>query len=133
MEKYNIAVVTDDGETISQHFGRAQYYEVLHIENNAVVHRERREKLNHSHFAHHDHHYAGGQHGFDEESRKKHIGMAETISDCRFLLARGMGAGAYDSLLQVNIQPIVTDIQKIDDAINAVINDTIINHKEKLH
>jgi predicted Fe-Mo cluster-binding NifX family protein len=133
MENYKIAAVTDDGETMSQHFGRAQYYEVLHIENNAVVHRERREKLNHSHFAHHDHHHAGEQHGFDEESRKKHIGMAEAIKDCQILLARGMGNGAYQSMFQLNIKPVVTDIKNIDEAVQAVINDSIKDHTEKLH
>ena len=30
-----VAFVTDDGTTISQHFGRARYYEVLTVANNA--------------------------------------------------------------------------------------------------
>ena len=41
----SIAIATDDGITISQHFGRAMYYEVLSIENGKVVKRERREKM----------------------------------------------------------------------------------------
>jgi predicted Fe-Mo cluster-binding NifX family protein len=133
MENYKIAAVTDDGETISQHFGRAMYYEVLSVEDGKVVKRERREKMGHHNFAHEEHHHSNGQHGFDESSHNKHVSMAEAIKDCKILLARGMGNGAYQSMLQLNIKPLVTDIKNIDDAVKAVINGTIIDHTEKLH
>lgn len=129
----NIAAVTDDGITISQHFGRARFYEVLFVENGNVVKRERREKLGHHHFAQEEHHHSDGQHGLDEHSHSKHLSMAEAIKDCHILLARGMGNGAYQSMLQLNIKPIVTDIKNIDDAVQAVINNSIIDHTEKLH
>ena len=129
----NIATVTDDGLTISQHFGRAAYYEVLFVENGKVVKRERREKLGHNNFAHEEHHHSDGQHGLDESSHNKHISMADAINDCQILLARGMGNGAYQSMLQLNIKPIVTDIKNIDEAVQAFINGSIIDHTEKLH
>lgn len=129
----NIAVVTDDGVTISQHFGRAKFYEVFTIENGKVVKRERREKLGHHNFAHRKNHHSDEQHGFDEHSHSKHISMAEAIKDCQILLARGMGRGAYQSMLQLNIKPIITDIRNIDEAIQAVINGSIIDHTDKLH
>lgn len=133
-EKFNIAVVTDDGLTISQHFGRAKYYEVLFVENGKVVKRERREKLGHHSFAQEEHHHQSNeQHGFDESSHNKHVSMAEAIKDCQILLARGMGNGAYQSMLQLSIKPVVTDIKNIDEAVQAVINDSIVNHTEKLH
>ncbi len=133
MESYKIAAVTDDGVTISQHFGRAMYYEVLSVESGKIVKRERREKVGHHNFAHEEHHHSGEQHGFDETSHNKHVSMAEAIKDCKILLARGMGAGAYQSMRQLNIKPVVTDIRNIDDAVQSVINETIINHIEKLH
>ena len=46
-----IAVITDDGKTISQHFGRALHYQVLTIEEGKVVDREMRDKLGHSQFS----------------------------------------------------------------------------------
>ncbi len=129
-----IAVVTDDGSTISQHFGRAKFYEVLFVEKGKVVKRERREKLGHNNFAQEEHHHKPGeQHGFDEHSHSKHISMAEAIKDCQILLARGMGNGAYQSMLQLNIKPVVTDIKNIDEAVQAVINGSIVDHTEKLH
>ena len=59
--------------------------------------------------------------------------MAEAIKDCQVLLARGMGNGAYQSMLQLDIKPIVTDIKNIDDAVQSVIKGSIIDHTEKLH
>ena len=132
-----IAAVTDDGITISAHFGRAQFYEVLSVENGAVVKRERRPKSGHHTFAqgdhHHDHTEHGGSHGFDAASVNKHNQMAETIKDCQVVLARGMGNGAYQGMLENNIKPVVTDIKSIDDAVQAVISGIIVDHTEKLH
>lgn len=129
----NIAAVTDDGITISQHFGRAKFYEVVSLENGKVVKRERREKLGHQNFAQEEHHHQQGEHGLDEHSHDKHVSMAEAIKDCQILLVRGMGNGAYQSMLQLNIKPVVTDIKDIDEAVQAVINNSIIDHTEKLH
>ena len=130
----NIAAVTDDGTTISQHFGRAKFYEVLFVENGKVIKRERREKLGHNNFAQEEHHHhSGEQHGQDQHSHNKHVSMAEAIKECQILLARGMGNGAYQSMIQLNIKPVVTDIKNIDDAVQAVINGSIIDHTEKLH
>jgi predicted Fe-Mo cluster-binding NifX family protein len=131
-----IAAVTDDGITICSHFGRAQFYEVLSIENGTITKRERRPKAGHHTFAHGDHDHSqahGASHGFDAASVNKHNQMAETIKDCQVVLARGMGNGAYQGMLQNNIKPIVTDIQTIDEAVQAVINGTIVDHTEKLH
>jgi predicted Fe-Mo cluster-binding NifX family protein len=130
----NIAAVTDDGTTISQHFGRAKFYEVLFVENGKVVKRERHEKLGHNNFAQEEHHHhSGEQHGQDQHSHNKHVSMAEAIKECQILLAQGMGNGAYQSMVRLNIKPIITDIKNIDDAVQAVINGSIIDHTEKLH
>ncbi|NPV56267.1 MAG: dinitrogenase iron-molybdenum cofactor biosynthesis protein, partial [Anaerolineae bacterium] len=54
-----IAFVTDDQQTISQHFGRAEYYLVISIEDGQENGRELRAKLGHRQFAqesgHHEH------------------------------------------------------------------------------
>jgi predicted Fe-Mo cluster-binding NifX family protein len=130
-----IAVITDDGKTISQHFGRALYYMVLTIEEGRIVHREMRHKIGHSHFsAQHqsgEPHAAG--HGMDVDSHNKHVSMAETIADCKVLLCGGMGMGAYESMRRLNIQPVVTDVHDIDAAVQAFIDGKLIDHTELLH
>jgi predicted Fe-Mo cluster-binding NifX family protein len=131
-----IAAVTDDGVTISPHFGRARYYEVLTIENGVIAKRERREKSGHHTFGkQEEHHHRQGE-GPDEhwEGRhSKHDLMAATIKDCDVVLARGMGHGAYDGMTQYNIKPVVTDIPSIDEAVRAVLDGTIVDHNERLH
>jgi predicted Fe-Mo cluster-binding NifX family protein len=130
-----IAVITDDGKTISQHFGRAQYYFVITIEDKQVIHTEMREKLGHVHFANepHEAEVPGQRHGFDPASQNRHARMAQTINDCEAVLCRGMGMGAYESLKGGGIRAVVTDIELVDDAIQAYIEGRIVDHIERLH
>ena len=133
-----IAAITDDGKTISQHFGRASHYLVVTVEDGEIVGHELRDKLGHSHFAaehegateHHDH---GEGHGLDPASHDKHASMAESIADCQTLLCRGMGMGAYVSMQKLGIQPVVTDISSIDEAVQAYVRGELVDHTEKLH
>ena len=59
--------------------------------------------------------------------------MSSAIADCELLLARGMGAGAYESMRAAKIRPIITDIEKIDDAVGAYLNGKLVDHVERLH
>lgn len=133
-----IAAVSEDGITISQHFGRARYYIVVTVENGAMVSHEKREKMEHAHVAHEGHmHAAHGAdargHGFDPASQSRHAQMAAAITDCTVLLARGMGAGAYESLRAAGITPVVTDVASIDDAVTSYLGGTLTDHVERLH
>ena len=129
-----IACITDDGRTISQHFGRAPYYAVLTVENGQIVKRELRDKLGHAHFVGQEAEHAHGQrHGYDPASQDRHTRMAASIADCQVLLCRGMGWGAYESMRQYGIQPIITDIANIDDAVQAYLDGSIVDRRELLH
>jgi len=129
-----IAAITDDGTTISQHFGRAPYYAVLTVENGQIVQRELREKLGHQHFVGQEAgHTPGQRHGYDPASQDRHARMAASIADCQVLLCRGMGWGAYESMKQAGIRPIVTDIADIEAAAKAYLDGTIVDHLELLH
>lgn len=133
-KKLKIAAITEDGTTISQHFGRAPYYLVLTVENGQIIARELREKLGHSQFANEVHLEIPGQpHGMDPASHKKHLRMAQAISDCQALLCRGMGRGAYESMVEAGIRPVVTEIAWIDDAVNAYLDGNIVDRVELLH
>ncbi|MBI5029965.1 MAG: dinitrogenase iron-molybdenum cofactor biosynthesis protein [Chloroflexi bacterium] len=130
-----IAAITDDGQTISQHFGRAPYYIVVTIENNQIVAREKRNKLGHAQFGgetHADQNDPRG-HGFDATAQDRHTRMAEAIADCQALLCGGMGAGAYESMRARGIKPVVTDISLIDEAVNAYVDGKIVDLVDKLH
>jgi predicted Fe-Mo cluster-binding NifX family protein len=141
-----IAAITDDGKTISRHFGRARYYQVHHVEDGAVVGRELRDKAGHHDFAHdhdhehghdHDHDHKGRHdprgHGFGAGAASRHARMIEAIADCDVLLVRGMGQGAYLALGEAGITPIVTDIETIEEAVRAYLDGKIVDHTERLH
>ena len=128
-----IAAVTEDGITISQHFGRAPYYVVLTVEDGQVVGREQREKVAHGRGAGGHVHVEGQAHGFDAASQDTHGRMAAPVSDCEVLLARGMGMGAYESLQQAGIRPVITTIANVEEAALQAANGTIVDHQERLH
>ncbi len=128
-----IACITDDGETISAHFGRAQHYAVVTVEEGQIVARELRPKVGHTQFTHVEHVDSQGRRGTDAGSHSKHVSMAAAISDCEALLCGGMGHGAYQSMAQVRIRPVVTDVSAIDEAVLAYVAGTLVDRTELLH
>jgi predicted Fe-Mo cluster-binding NifX family protein len=109
-----VAVVSDDGVVMSQHFGRAPYYVVFSVEDGKVTGREVRSKAYH-HGAGHQQHGAGehGDHGVGHD----HGGMVSPIADCTVIVAGGMGQGAYLSLRAQGIEPAFVRAQRVEDAI----------------
>ena len=138
-----IAVVTDDGVSISQHFGRAAYYLVFTVDDeNNITEKELRDKAGHRQFINephdhdhdHDHQHNHSQgHGFGPDSDRKHARMIESITDCEAVIVRGMGRGAYLAMETANITPIVTDIAATEDAVRAYMAGDIVDHTDKLH
>jgi predicted Fe-Mo cluster-binding NifX family protein len=130
-----IAVISDDGTTISQHFGMAPLYVVATVEKGKVVSKETRNKMGHQHFAggQHPEHKPGQPHGYDADSQDKHAQMSQNIDDCQVLLAGGMGWGAYDSLKSRGLETIITDVRSIDEAVNTYLKGELPNLMEKLH
>ena len=130
-----IAAISDDGVVISQHFGRAPLYVVLTIEEGKVVNKETRAKTGHHTFTAHGHPdlAPGERHGYDAGSQVRHGSMAETIFDCQVLLAGGMGWGAYEALQSYNIDPVVTDVENIDEAVHLYLDGKLTNLMERLH
>jgi len=130
-----IAAVTEDSVTVSQHFGRAPLYLVVTVEDDKVINKETRDKTGHHTFATHPHTETepGEPHGYDASAQTRHASMAETIADCQVLLAGSMGWGAYESMKSYKIEPIVTDVENIDEAIKLFIEGKLTNLMERLH
>jgi len=132
-----IALVSDDGLTISHSFDRAKFYIVICLEDNKVVAREQRQRIWFDLFTvKHNNEQKSSIETHHPNSRKypsgKYYHLLAAIADCNLLLAQGMRSGAYYQALQVGIRPIITDISMIDDALLAVMDGSIIDHKGKL-
>jgi predicted Fe-Mo cluster-binding NifX family protein len=125
-----VGVVTDDGQTISAHFGRAQYYLVYDIVDGTVRGKETRPKASH-HQSGIEPHAEGHHHGQEEASL--HNNMLSNVRDCEALIARGMGWGMYEAITQSGLKPFLTEIASADQAIEAYIKGSLDDHTERLH
>ena len=139
-----IAAVTNDGRSISAHFGRALHYLVLTVEDGVITGREMRDKsvCNHSH---HDH----GDENHGDATQKPAIdltlfgeavptvddhGHASTIiADCEVVLSRGMGHGMYHNLQRVGVRPVLTDLVVIEEAVTAYLTGQLQEQPHLVH
>ncbi|PIU29469.1 MAG: dinitrogenase iron-molybdenum cofactor biosynthesis protein [Candidatus Hydromicrobium americanum] len=130
-----IAVISEDGTTISQHFGRAPLYVVVTVDGGKVVSKETRSKAGHHTFAVNQHTdtVPGERHGYDAGAQSRHDTMAQSIDDCKVLIAGGMGWGAYESLKRRGIETIVTDVGSIDETVKLYLAGKLPNLTERLH
>jgi predicted Fe-Mo cluster-binding NifX family protein len=122
-----IAFVTDDGSTISSHFGRALYYEIITLQNGKIADRKRVSKAGHHSFGPEAH----GEHGHNDDH--KHAAMTTPIAGVAVLVARGMGMGAQQHLVASGIRPILTDLHTIDEAVQHYVAGTLVDNPQRLH
>ncbi len=124
-----LAFVTDDGTTISSHFGRALYYEVITLHDGRVTDRKHLEKAGHNSFGPD----APGGQGEGHSDDHKHAVMTAPLTGVTVLVARGMGMGAQQHLLTSGIQPILTDLHTIDEAVEHYLAGTLVDNPGRLH
>jgi predicted Fe-Mo cluster-binding NifX family protein len=132
-----IAVATDDGQTISRHFGRARQYAVLTVEDGTIVSRELRDKSaphwRADRLAEAEDEAKDGAHGDGHADRGKHLAMFAAIDDCEVVIAGGMGKGAHDHATEAGIRPIVTSLHDIDEAAIQCAAGRILDEVARLH
>jgi len=129
-----IAIATDDGRTVSQHFGRSAQYIVLTVENGTVVTREIRAKFSpHGSGPEGHQEHETGPHGTRPASDARHDQMAAAIADCSAVICGGMGQGAYGRMKANGIRPIVTDIRDVEEAAIQCATGRLVDHAERLH
>lgn len=91
-----IVFPTDDGETISRHFGRAAYFQVVTLAAGTEPEIESRSAAT-----------PGGDHG----------GKFAIVQDCDVLIGAGMGDSALNRLQAMGLQVILTGEKRIADAL----------------
>jgi predicted Fe-Mo cluster-binding NifX family protein len=133
-----IAVFTEDGKTISQHFGRARYYLVFTIEAGVVQSQELREKAGHASFSasrdeNHARHSTSSGHGFGSQATSRHMQMIANLRDCHAVIGGGMGQGAYQYLQENQIAVCITDLSDPTQAVLSYLDGSLANHLDWLH
>ena len=133
-----VAIVTDDGRTVAQHFGRAAYYLVVTLADGVAVNRELRPRIT-PHAAsgqhhHHEHdHEHGHEHGTGPAAAARHAAMAAQIADCQFLIAGGMGRGAVRAMEAAGLQVTLTNLSSIEEVIAALAAGKLQNESGRMH
>ena len=130
MKNATLAIATDDGRTVSSHFGRAQFYEVVKMSGGNVQSRERRPKPGH-HAAGQENHELRQASG--ESHEQVHQSMVAPVMDCDAVIARGMGEGALQHILHAHLTPIVTGLPSIDEVIAAVASGALEHDPRRVH
>jgi predicted Fe-Mo cluster-binding NifX family protein len=121
-----VAFPTEDGKTISQHFGQAPMFVVATIQEAEPVKFEQREKGFHGHqLEQHDHEHGLGGHN--------HSNMLSPIGDCQVLIAGGMGQPAYESAMARGLQVILTSEITIEAALNAYLAGKLLSDPRRVH
>jgi predicted Fe-Mo cluster-binding NifX family protein len=141
-EMLKIAIVTKNGQSIVGTFGSSKYFKVFEIENKQIKNEELREvyvdkasnevpqlisKANTAE--------GGSKYSLKifDPSKEKHMKIAKSISDCNVVIARGMCANAWDSVEQFKMEPIITKNKDFHTTVYEYINNTLVNHKDRIH
>lgn len=98
-----VAVASQDGESISAHFGRCECFIIFDAEDGTVLRKELRKNEHVSHSSGNCH-TAG--HGDQPHS---HTAIVHALHDCQAALCYGMGWKAADDLKRNGIQPVIVD------------------------
>jgi predicted Fe-Mo cluster-binding NifX family protein len=117
-----IAFPTDDGETISRHFGQALHFKVLTLSDGRLGPPDLRDKPNHRHG---DHAAPGVAHPGQQ--------MVEAVSDCEVVISGGMGAPMLARLEAAGLKVYLTREESIAAAAQAFLNGTLQDDRRLVH
>ncbi len=130
-----IAVATNTGDIVGQHFGRVTQYRVFTIADGKITGDELREKPT-MHGAHHHPHSGTSPegHGYGTEARQHHLTMIDPIRDCDVLIAGMMGRGAYEHIQDAGIKVVLTDETFVENTVTAFLDGRLRNKlEERVH
>ena len=116
----HIALPTDDGTTLCQHFGRARYYKVVEITDGKVRSSELRDKFAHVHGDETQEHAEANE-------QEAHGRMADAAHGCDTIIAGGMGMGAINALSAAGYTVMQTDMASLDEIVEACCAGTFVN------
>ena len=127
-----IAVATEDGKTISAHFGRSPYFALYNIEDGEITDKEMRRNTFTGHFRGGQEHGHGG-HGDSHGDHEGHQTVAEALQDCKAVISHGMGRRAWEDLRASGIEMIVTDETEAESAVRMYLAGELKDRTDKLH
>jgi len=116
-----IAIASDDGKTISPHFGRAEGFVIFEVQNQEVRSYEYRQNS-----------FTGHALGIEgQQSGDRHKTIIEALRDCDVVISRGMGRRLYEDLKYAGINPLITDEESVENALKMYMKGMLADNPEK--
>jgi len=112
-----IAIASDDGVTVAEHFGRTRGFVVVEVENQVVKSSEYRENT----FTNH----SMGKEGTDSDN--PHSTIISALSDCKAVISRGIGRRLLDDLTSYGIKAFITDELVVNKVIGLYLSGNLQN------
>lgn len=115
-----IAVPTNDGTSISEHFGRSAEFLIFETENGQI--KSRKSKSN---AGKHSHSQGECKHHSSDASSDNHTGILATLADCELVICAGIGRGAAEALQGRGTQIVVTPSAPAEATVAAYLAGTL--------
>jgi len=129
LDKVKIAIPSDDGESISPHFGRCRYFIIYEIEDNKIKSRTVRKNLCCPHRVNVCPKTVLVQtREFIERIRNEAV---SGILDCQVMIGRYMNESAIDNLNSHNIRIVLVDEKEADVAIEKYLLGALVEIREQ--
>lgn len=128
-----VAVASNDGRTISAHFGRSRGFVIFEVNDGEVRQAGYLENtftghaLGHHH--EHAHHSGGGYH----QHHHSHRGILEALQDVDVVISHGMGWRIYEDLKSAGKQVFVTEETDVEKAVKMYAEGKLTNLDDLIH
>ena len=124
-----IAIVTEDGQRVSSHFGQAPFFQVFSVNEGQVTAEEQRQKpYNIGHHHHHEDH----DHQQNHHHHVKGAQMFAVIADCQVLISGGMGKPAFQKAAAAGLEVFLAG-GKIQDVLQAYLRGDLASDERRIH
>ena len=126
-----VAIPSNDGVTISAHFGRSLGFKIFEVENGEILSgiyikndfTGHAQGMHQEHANHHHGHTDGLGNG--QHHQHSHQGIFRAIGDVQSVIAGGMGRRLFDEFATRNISVFVTEEASIETALHKYLTNTL--------
>ena len=125
-----IAIPSDEGTYLSQHFGRTLGFTIFEVANGRIINQEYRLNNFTAHVSgqHEQYQHHGAEH--DDHAQHSHSRILIALSDCEIVIAGGMGRRLVDDLTDAGKKIFITTIPETRKAVEMFLSDKLISDKD---
>jgi len=125
-----IAIPSDEGTYLSQHFGRTLGFTIFEVADGQIINQEYRLNDFTGHvLGQHDQHQNQGA-GHEDHAQHSHNRILNALNDCEVVIAGGMGRRLVDDLTDAGKRIIITTQPETRKAAEMFLTDELKSDKE---